>query len=158
MKCFFTFCITTLLVSASFVARAEEAALLPTETRASEIHWYTSMKEAQEKAQAEKLPLYVCFTGTSWCFWCQRLEKEIHSSPDFIRKVYDKFVFVKLDIPRDPTNVDSEIREMMMKYEVFGVPVILILSANMEKLGQLSYQTIEPSDFADIALTLGKKH
>lgn len=125
------------------------------ENQPATIHWYTSLKEAQEKASAENRPLYICFTGTSWCFWCQRLEKEIHSSPLFIQKTKDKFVFVTIDIPKEQTQADPEIRDLMMKYQVYGVPVILILSPSMEKLGQLSYQNISPEDFAELTLSIG---
>ena len=119
-----------------------------------QIHWYTSLKEAQEKAKADNLPLYLCFTGPSWCFWCQRLEKEIHSSPLFIQKVHDKFIFTQINVPKEQTELDPELRDLMLKYEVYGVPVILILSPSGQKMGQLSYQSIAPEEFAELALTM----
>jgi len=155
MKRFFIFCFATLLASAPSFAQTEVPPSTDNALQSTKIQWYTSIKDAKVKAKEEMLPLYVCFTGTSWCFWCQRLEKEIQSSPDFIQKVHDKFIFVRIDIPKEQTDADPEIRDLMMKYEVYGVPVILLLTPSLEKLGQLSYQTISPQDFADLALTIG---
>lgn len=154
MNRFFLFCSACLFVLGPSLATAE-APPIQKEISQEGIHWYTSLKEAQEKAKAENLPLYVCFSGPSWCFWCQKLEKEIHSSPEFVEKAGKKFIFVFFDIPKEQSEADPAIRDLMKKYEVYGVPVILIFSQTMEKLGQLSYQKITPQEFADLALSIG---
>lgn len=154
MNRFYAFCSAFLVAFGPSLMHAESP---PSEKAPihESIHWYTSLKEAQEKAKEEKLPLYVCFSGPSWCFWCQKLEKEIHASPDFIAKMQKKFIFVFFDIPKEQSEADPAIRDLMEKYEVYGVPVILIFSNNMEKLGQLSYQKISAQEFADLALSIG---
>ena len=155
MKTLFTLFLLPLCWITPATLQSDETTLSPAATEEMSLNWYTSLKKGQEMAKSSHLPLYICFTGKNWCFWCQKLEKEIHTSPEFIQKVQDKFIFVQIDIPKEQTSVDPEIRELMIKYQVYGVPVILIMTPEMEKLGQLSYQRISPQAFAKLALTLG---
>ena len=118
------------------------------------IQWYTSLERAKEANKDSSLPYYISFTGPDWCVWCQRLEKEIHNQPEFIQQTKNKFIFVQILIPKNPSEADPAIREFMLQQEVFGVPVILILSHDMKELGRLSYQRVSPKEFADTALKM----
>ena len=129
----------------------QTSAITPSEPT---IQWYTSLQSAKEVAQTNKLPIYLLFTGPSWCVWCQHLEKDIQTKSDFINRTYNKFIFVTVDIPRDPSSTDPDIRDLMVQYKVYGVPVIVILSPEMQELGRLSYQNIAPKSFAELALNI----
>ena len=147
-------CSSLMFFSAAYTEEApvETPAEIPSQVPS--IHWYSSLEAAKQANPNSLLPFYICFTGYDWCFWCQRLEKEIQSQPEFIQKVYDKFIFVRINIPKDPSQADTALREFMLKWKVYGVPVILILSQDLKELGRLSYQKISPIEFADLALQI----
>lgn len=161
MKRFFSlFCACSFLLAYSNYGHTETA--LPQEPVSNtittpqepSIHWFSSLESAQKASENSNLPYYICFTGPEWCFWCQRLEKEIQSKPEFIQRVYDKFIFVQINIPKDPSQNDPALRDFMIQHKVYGVPVILILSHNLKEIGRLSYQNISPKDFANLALEI----
>ena len=39
--------------------------------------WHTDIKEAMGLAKKEDKPLFLFFTGSDWCGWCIRLQKEV---------------------------------------------------------------------------------
>lgn len=45
--------------------------------QAQEQEWQTDMNKAIELAQKSKKPLFLFFTGSDWCGWCIRLQKEV---------------------------------------------------------------------------------
>lgn len=115
--------------------------------------WHTSLAEAQKISKNSHRPIYLCFTGPEWCFWCKKLENEIHSKKEFIEKVHDTFIFVQINIPKRQSDADAELKELMLNYKVYGVPVILILSPENKELGRMSYQNTSPEAFAEQALS-----
>ncbi|NJR25047.1 MAG: thioredoxin family protein [Richelia sp. CSU_2_1] len=40
-------------------------------------------KEAREVARAENKPILINLTGSDWCTWCIKIEKEVFSSKEF---------------------------------------------------------------------------
>ena len=57
---------------------------------------------ASAKAAAEDKDLFIDFSGSDWCIWCQRLDGEVLSQEAFVEGATDDFVFVLLDFPRGP--------------------------------------------------------
>lgn len=45
--------------------------------------WHTNVKEAIDLAKKEDKPLFLFFTGSDWCGWCIRLQKEVFKTPEF---------------------------------------------------------------------------
>ena len=113
------------LVCASF-ARAESA-------------WLNDYKKAQEEAKANKKLLLLNFTGSDWCGWCIKIDKEIWSQPQFKDYARDNLVLVELDFPRrkdQPVEVKKQNLQLAQQYEVLGFPTIVVLNSNGEKLWQ----------------------
>jgi protein disulfide-isomerase len=113
------------VVCASF-ARAESA-------------WLNDYKKAQEEAKANKKLLLLNFTGSDWCGWCIKIDKEIWSQPQFKDYARDNLVLVELDFPRrkdQPVEVKKQNLQLAQQYEVLGFPTIVVLNSNGEKLWQ----------------------
>ena len=55
------------------------------------------------KATAEKSGklILLAFSGSDWCGWCVKMEKEIYSDKNFIAAAKKKFVLLMIDSPRD---------------------------------------------------------
>lgn len=82
--------------------------------------------------------VFACFSGSDWCPWCQRLDKEVFSQPEFDAATND-FVLVYIDITNNPP-ARQEDRELVKKYKVQGFPTVLILDEDGKKIGQTGYR------------------
>ncbi len=98
--------------------------------------WLTNLDAAKAQAKSQNKPIYLLFTGTEWCPWCMKMEKEVYAKPAFWTSFQDKFVFVKIDIGRKQTDEQSH---LMDAYGVMGVPTALILNADGQEVGRLGY-------------------
>ena len=113
--------------------------------------WTTDFDKALATAKADSIPLYVYFTGSSWCIWCKKMDREIHNQDAFRQKTVGKLLFVKIDLPAG-TQPSEPVRNLLEKYKVNGVPTIVILSPTGDELGRLRYQQMPPEDYAEVVL------
>ena len=121
----FLFAVAASVLCASF-ARAESA-------------WLNDYKKAQEEAKANNKLLLLNFTGSDWCGWCIKFDKEVWSQPQFKDYARDNLVLVELDFPRrkaQPAEVKKQNVQLAQEYEVLGFPTIVVLNGNGQKLWQ----------------------
>ena len=121
----FLFAVAAAVLFASF-ARAESA-------------WLNDYKKAQEEAKANNKLLLLNFTGSDWCGWCIKFDKEVWSQPQFKDYARDNLVLVELDFPRrkdQPAEVKKQNVQLAQQYEVLGFPTIVVLNGNGQKLWQ----------------------
>ena len=45
--------------------------------------WHTDMNKAVALSNKIKKPMLLFFTGSDWCGWCVRLQKEVLKTPEF---------------------------------------------------------------------------
>jgi len=110
---------------------------------AAEAGWLTDYKKAEKQAAAENKPLVINFTGSDWCGWCIRLDKEVFSQTEFVDYAKDNVVLLKLDFPRGKPQSDAEKKqnvELAEKFGVQGFPTIIVLDAKAKPIGKLGYQ------------------
>ena len=105
--------------------------------------WMTDFAAAKIKAAAEQKPLLLDFTGSDWCGWCIKLDKEVFSQKAFKEFAADNLVLVELDFPRgeeQSEDLKAQNKALAEKYGIRGFPTILVLSPEgelMEKTGYL---------------------
>ncbi len=56
--------------------------------QSQELKWYNDMNEAMKVSKKTKKPLLLFFTGSDWCGWCIRLQKEVLKTPEFFDVCY----------------------------------------------------------------------
>ena len=108
-----------------------------------EVAWVTDFTAAQKSAAAEQKYLFVLFTGSDWCPWCVKLEKEFLGTKKFAAYVGTKFVPVLVDFPRTkPLSLEQAVanRALSKKYGVTGYPTILLMTADGKVIGKSGYQ------------------
>jgi protein disulfide-isomerase len=66
---------------------------------AAELAWTTDLPKAQARAKAEKKLVMLDFTGSDWCGWCIKLNKEVFNTTDFIAYASKNIVPVEVDFP-----------------------------------------------------------
>jgi protein disulfide-isomerase len=121
-----------------FLVAAAVLLLFASLTRA-ESDWLHDWNKAQEEAKANHKLLFLNFTGSDWCGWCIKLDKDIFSQPQFKDYAHDNLVLVELDFPRkksQPTEERKQNVQLAQQYEVLGFPTIVVLNSNGQKVWQ----------------------
>jgi protein disulfide-isomerase len=88
---------------------------------AQQAHWYSDYKEAAAKAKADGKNILMDFTGSDWCPWCIRMDKEVLTTPDFAAYADKNLVLMLVDFPQSkqlPQNVQDQNSSLQKKYAV----------------------------------------
>jgi len=108
-------------------------------------HWVGDFDEAVELARKQNKDLLVDFTGSDWCIWCKRLDKEVFSEQAFLDAAQKDFVLVALDFPHSDEakakvpNPDRN-KELSEKYEITGFPTVLLMNPDGEVYAKTGYR------------------
>lgn len=103
--------------------------------------WHEDLKEAITISQNENKPLMLFFTGSDWCGWCIRLQKEVFFKPEFTKWAAENVVLVELDFPRKKAQ-SQELRaqnaQLQQQFQVRGYPTIWFVKADKNSSGQVN--------------------
>lgn len=105
--------------------------------------WLEKYDKAVEQAKKEDKPILVDFTGSDWCGWCIKLDKEVFSKEAFKDYAKEKLVLLELDFPqqkRQSRSLKRQNEELAKKYKVEGFPTILLIDAEGKVLARTGYQ------------------
>jgi protein disulfide-isomerase len=116
-----------------------------TTTQAQEtLTWHTNLDKAIAVSNEEGKPIFMFFTGSDWCGWCIRLQKEVFRTPEFESWAKEKVVLLELDFPRrTPQSEELKTQNAILQqfFQVPGYPTIWITkSKNMD--GKTSFEKI----------------
>lgn len=110
----------------------------------STVQWTTRFEEAASLAKKTQRPLLLFFTGSDWCGWCTKLEKEILENREFVGSTADKFVFVKLDYPMKK-KLDAETtrqnEELQKRFAIRSFPTVVLLDPDQQPIGVTGYRS-----------------
>ena len=93
--------------------------------------WETNLKKAQEEARSSNKLLFLDFTGSDWCGYCMRLNREVFSKPAFKEYATKNLVLLEVDFPRgkdQSSDLRKQNRDLAMQYEVQGFPTLVVLN------------------------------
>ena len=89
------------------------------------------------------------FTGSDWCGWCIRLQKEVFKTAEFATWAKNNVVLVELDYPRrtpQEEKIKMQNSEMQQLFQVAGYPTVWFVNPsevnkkiNLDKLGSTGY-------------------
>ncbi|MBN2658564.1 MAG: thioredoxin family protein [Spirochaetales bacterium] len=63
---------------------------------ADTVNWLSEYDKALAAAQEEDKNIFVLITAPSWCVWCQRLEENVLSKPEFQSYLTENYIPLKL--------------------------------------------------------------
>lgn len=113
--------------------------------------WTTDFEAAKKQATDEKKNLLIDFTGSDWCGWCIKLDKEVFSHDEFKTGVKDTLVLVEIDYPRDKSKQSKpEIAQneaLKTKYSIKGYPTILLTDEAGKPFAKTGYQPGGPEKY-----------
>jgi len=116
--------------------------LLPSFARGAST-WLTNFSKAQSQARSEKKALLVDFTGSDWCGWCIRLQREVFSKPEFDEYARKNLVLVEVDFPKRKAQSDAQLRAnraLAQRFSVEGYPTLVVLDSSGKEMGRLGYE------------------
>jgi protein disulfide-isomerase len=112
--------------------------------------WDDDYEKALAKAKAEKKMVVLDFTGSDWCGWCMKLDKEVFSKKEFKDYAKDNLVLVEVDFPQTkklPKKTQEQNEKLQKEHSVRGYPTIIVLDSEGKKVGQLGYMEGGPTPF-----------
>ena len=114
--------------------------------------WDDDYEKAIAKAKAEKKMVLLDFTGSDWCGWCMKLDKEVFSKKEFKDYAKDNLVLVEIDFPnakRQSKKLKEQNEKLKTEHGVRGYPTIIVLDPEGKKVGQLGYMEGGPAPFIE---------
>ncbi len=113
--------------------------------------WSSDFAAAKKEAAESKKDLLMDFTGSDWCSWCIKLNKEVFSHDEFKNGVKDKFVLVEVDFPQDKSKLSEDTqkqnKELGDKYKIQGYPTILLADAEGRPFAKTGYEEGGPEKY-----------
>ena len=112
--------------------------------------WLTDYKQAQQEAKASGKLLLVDFTGSDWCGWCIRLDREVFSKPEFEEYAKKNLILLEVDFPRTkdiPVAQRQQNEQLAREYQIEGFPTLVVLNGEGKTVGMLGYTPGGPSAF-----------
>ncbi len=112
--------------------------------------WTADFDKGLAKAKVEKKIALVDFTGSDWCSWCMKLDKEIFSTAAFKDYAKDNLLLVEIDFPQiKPLDKAAQAKNEALgqKYKVEGYPTVLVFSSEGKQIGKLGYTAGGPAAF-----------
>ena len=129
----------------------------PTEANPIAIIWNDSLEEAKLEAIAQNKPILALFTGSTWCPACIWLEQNYLSNQDFIDQTSEKFVWLKVDFPRNDQRSEF-LNKMMQDYKIRFLPTLLILNSDGQELEKISIKhDVDAKAFAQMLIEKSHK-
>lgn len=133
MRTFVSGMVALVWLSMTFLAYAE----------AEKDLWLTDFEQAKKTAVAKKVPILVNFTGSDWCGWCMRLDKEVFSREAFKSYSKESLVLLKIDFPRKIKLPDGTVAangKLADQFGIQGFPTIVLLDAEGKEITRTSYR------------------
>lgn len=106
---------------------------------AQEAPWLTDYAKAVEQAKAGNKAILLDFTGSDWCGWCMKIDKEVLKTKEFKDYAAKNLVLVEVDFPKSKTQTDAvkkQNEELKQQYKVNGFPTFVLLDKDGKELGQ----------------------
>jgi thioredoxin-related protein len=115
---------------------------------AADATWSTDLPAAQAKAKKDKKLVVVNFTGSDWCSWCKKLQREVFTTKEWNAFATEKLELVEIDFPngkKQPDALKKANDALKSKHGADGFPTILVFnSEGKEVWRQVGYMAGGP--------------
>lgn len=109
------------------------------------LEWHTDIQEAVKLSETTKKPLLLFFTGSDWCGWCIRLQKEVLKTPEFAAWAKDNVILVELDFPKrtqQPMELKQQNAQLNAFFKVRGYPTLWFAHGSKTDEGKISFNAL----------------
>jgi thioredoxin-related protein len=131
--------VTVFLLAIVFIVKAQK--------------WESDFDTAKTKSAQEGKNIVLVFSGSDWCIPCEKLEKFIWESEEFMKYSQSHFVMLRADFPKKKANAlpkiqqdhNDRLAEIYNKQGLF--PLVLVLDKQGKILGTTGYKNISPKEY-----------
>ncbi|MFD0893122.1 thioredoxin family protein [Luteolibacter ambystomatis] len=105
--------------------------------------WTDNYEAAKAQAKKENKTILLDFTGSDWCGWCIKLDKEVFSQKAFKDYAKDKLILVEVDFPHDKRQsrkLKEQNQALAKEFGVKGYPTVILVDGDGKKVGQTGYK------------------
>lgn len=113
-------------------------------TKVKQGDWLENYTEALAAAKSLNRPVFIDFTGSDWCGWCIKLDREVFSQKAFIKYAKRDLVLLKLDFPRRKKLSEDQQKqnvELAKKFGIGGFPTIVIVDTEGKEIARTGYRS-----------------
>lgn len=135
---------------------------------AQDLVWYTDVQKAIELSNKSKKPLMFFFTGSDWCGWCIKLQKEVFAKQEFKKWAYENVILLEIDFPRRSIQEDqlrNQNYQLQQAFQIRGYPTIWFTTAennngkiNFNPFGSTGYVAGGADKWLEVAADILKKN
>lgn len=116
---------------------------LSQQAMAQENTWYQNIDQAKKVAQQENKAIFVNFSGSDWCHWCIKLDKDILKTDEFQKYANDNLVLLLVDFPKRTKQTKEQKahnEKLASDFNVRGFPTVVLLKADGSLLAVTGYR------------------
>ena len=102
--------------------------------------WTEDFATALARSKTSGRPVLVYFTGSDWCPYCVRLDKEVLDQPVFMQWAKEHLILLELDFPHDTPQspkLKAQNEELAAEFQIEGYPSLYIMDGRTTKVRQL---------------------
>lgn len=114
-------------------------------------NWYSDVNVAIQQSLETKKPMFLFFTGSDWCGWCIRLQKEVFQTPYFSQWAKENVILVELDYPRKkqlPDELRQQNQTMQQIFQVQGYPTVHLVTPEPQQDGTVNFTSLGQTGYA----------
>ncbi|RWX03657.1 thioredoxin family protein [Flavobacterium cerinum] len=107
--------------------------------------WHTDLGKAMTISKKTKKPLFLFFTGSDWCGWCIKLQKEVFKTPEFTKWAKENVVLLELDFPRRTPQAEelkNQNGRLNAFFKVQGYPTVWFTNATQGAEGGIEFSPL----------------
>ena len=119
---------------------------------AGELKWMDNFEKAKAVADKDEKYILADFSGSDWCGWCIKLDKEVFNTPEFKKYADENLVLFMADFPKSkeqPISTKDQNVRLMDEYQVLGFPTVLLLTSNGDVIFTTGYQEGGPKPYIE---------
>ncbi len=103
----------------------------------------TDFELTLSQAKLANKPVLLTFSGSDWCIWCVRLEREVFSQLEFQNWAKENVVTFTADFPQKtalPEEVQKQNDELALRYRIDSFPTVLLLNPQGVEIARTGYR------------------
>ena len=102
--------------------------------------WTDDFAAAKSRAAADGKKILLVFSGSDWCGWCVKFDKETLSKGEFVKAAAKNFELVMIDSPKDKSKLSAAARtqnpKLVAQYNVRGYPHYVVTDADGREIAR----------------------
>lgn len=118
---------------------------------AADLNWGTSLPKALAHAKTDHKLVLIDFTGSDWCPWCIKFDKQVLDTDKFAAYAKSHLELVEADFPHNKPQsaaLKAANAALLKKYSVQGFPTLVVLNSDGKEIGrQVGYRPGGPNAF-----------